>query len=131
VLVLITKSINFLNFELHKLWWLEFGKLRVRIIEVQAIDMHSLYALHVRVLNAHLVGVVNNSYLVKGHQHYRLKLHTYLNLMVHGEGQDVDESINLEHTEKEYSEVLEGLREEIPEQAQVRCLIRDTKTVRQ
>ena len=42
-----------------------------------------------------------------------------------GEGDDVDEGIHLEHTEKEHSEVFERLSEEIPEQTEVGGLIGD------
>ena len=46
------------------------------------------------------------------------------------EWQDVDEGVDLEHTQEKHSEVLKGLREEIPEQPQVGSLVRDTKTGR-
>ena len=42
--------------------------------------------------------------------------------------QDVDECIDLEDTEKEDSEVLKGLGEEVPEQTKVGGLVRDRKT---
>ena len=42
--------------------------------------------------------------------------------------QDADECIDLEDTEKEDSEVLKGLSEEVPKQAKVGGLVRDRKT---
>ena len=35
------------------------------------------------------------------------------------EGEDVDEGVDLKHTEEEDSEVLEGLSEEVPEEAHI------------
>ena len=42
----------------------------------------------------------------------------------HGEGQDVDESVDLEHTQEEDTEVLKGLCEEVPEEAHVWSQVR-------
>ena len=46
------------------------------------------------------------------------------------EWDDVDESIDLEDTEEENSEVLKCLGEEVPEQAKVGGLVRNSKTTR-
>ena len=42
----------------------------------------------------------------------------------HGEGQDVDEGIDLKHTQEEDTEVLEGFCEEVPEEAHVGSQVR-------
>ena len=44
----------------------------------------------------------------------------------YSEWEDIDEGIDLKHTQKEHSEVLKGLREEVPEEAKIRSLVRDT-----
>ena len=46
------------------------------------------------------------------------------------EWQDVDEGVDLKHTQEKHSEVLKGLRKEIPEQPQVGSLVGDTKAGR-
>ena len=46
----------------------------------------------------------------------------------HGEWEDVDEGIDLEHAEEEDTKVLKCFCEEIPEEASVWCLVRDCET---
>lgn len=48
-----------------------------------------------------------------------------------GEREDVDEGVDLEDTEEEDAEVLKGLREEIPEETNVRGEVGNCEAVRE
>ena len=47
---------------------------------------------------------------------------------VDGEREDVDKGVDLKHAQEEHAEVLKGLQEEVPEEAQVRSVIRHRQT---